>query len=176
MGVVSFLRRRIFHRVGVEHRQFYELSGSVLGGIQAKCPRCERGRLMSDPEALDVRRCDNPECGERFGLTEMARSYAVTGVDAGDVVAQERRQSMVLFVAAEILVVVAAAWAIWSGSWATLGGALLLAIVICATGMVSRYRAWQIENGRMFESRAPLSAFLRDELAALVRGREAGEG
>ncbi|MCJ2029491.1 hypothetical protein MKK50_08770 [Methylobacterium sp. J-043] len=41
--------------------------------------------------------------------------------------------------------------------------------MVCATAMVSRYRAWQLEQGRMFEARAPLGAFLSEELRGLVR-------
>lgn len=171
MGIFSFLKGRLSHRVGVEHRTFREMSGTVLGGVQAACPRCRRGRLQSDPAALDLRRCDDADCGASFSLAEIGQTIAVEGANLSEVAEQERRQATALFVAAEIVVVAAAVWAIYAGSWTTLFGAVLLATVICATAMVARYRAWQIENGRMFERKAPLGAFLRAEAAGLLQRR-----
>ncbi|MFY9294902.1 MAG: hypothetical protein WAP03_30095 [Methylorubrum rhodinum] len=171
MGMLSFLKHRLSHRVGVEHRTFQEMSGTVLGGVQAPCPRCRRGRLQADSQALDLRRCDDAECGASFSLAEIGQSLAVSGASLSEVADEERRQATALCVAAEIVVVAAAAWAIWSGSWTTLLGAVLLAVVICASALVARYRAWQIENGRMFERRAPIGAFLRAETAGLFGRR-----
>lgn len=169
MGIVSFAKDRLGRRIGPEHRSFAAMSGTVLGGTYALCPSCRRGRLMSDPEALDLRRCDNPKCGASFSLTELGRTYALDGTDPRTLAVHERQQALTLFVAAEIIGVLAAAWAIYARSWLTLLGALLLCLVICATAMVSRYRAWQLEHGRLFEARAPLRAFAAAELDGLFR-------
>ncbi len=171
MGLVSFLKRAAGRRVGGEHREFVEMSGSLLGGLQARCPVCRRGRLMPDPQAMNLRICDEPSCGASLGLTELGRIFAVGDGEVEALAANERQQAMVLMVAAEILLVIGAAWAVWTGSWLTLGGALLLAIVIVASALVARYRAWQIENGRMFERTAPFGEFLRFELGALLARR-----
>lgn len=169
MGIVSFVRERLGHRVGPEHRSFAAMSGTVLGGTHALCPTCRRGRLMSDPEALDLRRCDDPKCGATYSLAELGRTYALDGADPRTLAADERQQALTLFVAAEIIGVLAAAWAIYARSWLTLLGAALLCLVVCATAMVSRYRAWQLEHGRLFEARAPLRAFAAAEFDGLFR-------
>ncbi len=171
MGMFSFLKRRLSHRVGVEHRTFQEMSGTILGGVHAPCPRCRRGRLQVNPQALDLRRCDAADCGASFSLAEIGQTTAVAGASLSEVAARERRQATALFMAAEIVVVAAAAWAIWAGSWTTLFGAVLLGTVICASALVARYRAWQIENGRMFERQAPIGDFLRAETAGLFGRR-----
>ncbi|MGN7126794.1 hypothetical protein [Methylorubrum thiocyanatum] len=171
MGLFSFAKRSVTRRVGVEHRQLFETTGSVLGSIQAECPRCVKGRLAADPGMPELRTCDAPDCGASFTIAELARSYAAAPVDVGAIVAHERRQALLMFVAAQILVVAASAWAVWTRSWETLGGAVLLAVVICATAMVARYRAWQVETGRLFETRAPLFDFLRAEAAGLFERR-----
>ncbi len=169
MGIVSFVRARLARRVGPEHKGFAAMGGTVLGGTHALCPTCRRGRLMSDPEALDLRRCDDPKCGATFSLPELGRTYALDGADPRTLAAYERQQALTLFVAAEIIGVLAAAWAIYARSWLTLLGAALLCLVVCATAMVSRYRAWQLEHGRLFEARAPLRAFAVSEVQGLFR-------
>ncbi|WP_245293446.1 hypothetical protein [Methylobacterium sp. CCH5-D2] len=168
---MSFARERLARRVGPEHRTFAGMTGTVLGGTHATCPDCRRGRLLGDPQSLDLRRCDDPKCGATYSLAELGRTFALEGTDVRELAAHERRQAVLLFVAAEIIGVLAAAWAIYARSWFTLVGALLLCIVICATAMVSRYRAWQLEQGRMFEARAPLRAFVAAELGGLFRRR-----
>lgn len=171
MGLYSFAKRSLTRRVGVEHRQLYATTESVLGGIQAECPLCLKGRLAADPVDPELRTCDAPECGASFTLAELARAHVVSRPHPEEIVTRERRQAMTLLVAAQILIVAAAAWAVWTRSWQTLGGSVLLALVLCATAVVSRYRAWQIENGRLFETRAPLSDFLRSEVATLFGRR-----
>lgn len=169
MGIRSYLRDRLARRVGPEHRAFAGMTGTVLGGTRTICPACRRGRLMGVPDALDRRRCDDPACGAEYALAEFGRTFALEGADLRALAAHERRQAVTLFVAAEIVGVLAAAWAIYAHSWLTLLGALLLCVVVCATAMVSRYRAWQFEQGRMFEARAPLGAFLAAEFDGLIR-------
>lgn len=171
MGIRSFMKDRLARRIGPEHRSFAGMTGTVLGGTSALCPRCRRGRLASDPDALDMRTCDDPACDARYSLEDLGRTFAVEGADVADLAAYERRQATTLFVAAEIVGVLAAAWAVYAQSWLTLLGALLLCLVIFATGMVHRYRAWQLEEGRMFEMRAPLGAFVASEWGRLVNRR-----
>ncbi|WP_264051530.1 MULTISPECIES: hypothetical protein [Methylobacterium] len=163
------MRNRLARRVGPEHRRFASMTGTVLGGTHAPCPDCRRGQLVAVPDALDRRRCDDPACGAEYALAELGRTFAQEGADLRALAAHERRQAFTLFVAAEIIGVLAAAWAVYAHSWLTLWGALLLCIVVCATAMVSRYRAWQLEQGRMFEARAPLGAYLAAEFDGLFR-------
>lgn len=169
MGIRSFVKDRLARRVGPEHRSFVSMTGTVLGGTHATCPACRRGQLVAVPDALDLRKCDNGKCGAEYSLAELGRTFALEGADVRELAAHERRQAFTLFVAAEIIGVLAAAWAVYTRSWFTLWGALLLCTVVCAAAMVSRYRAWQLEQGRMFEARAPLGAFLSAELDGLVR-------
>lgn len=145
------------------------MTGTVLGGTHATCPHCRRGKLMPVPGAMDLRKCDDPGCGAEYALAEMGRTFALEHADVHQLAASARREAMTLFVAAEIIGVLAAAWAIYARSWLTLFGAALLCLVVCATAMVSRYRAWQIEHGRLFEARAPLWAFAVSEVQGLVR-------
>lgn len=169
MGIRSFVRGLLDRRVGPEHRRFASMTGTVLGGTHASCPACRRGQLVGVPDALGLRKCDDPTCGAEFSLAELGRTYALEGADVRDLAAHERRQAFTLFVAAEIIGVLAAAWSVYTRSWSTLWGALLLCIVVCATALVSRYRAWQLEHGRMFEARAPLGAYLAAEFHGLFR-------
>jgi len=171
MGIRSFVQDRLARRIGPEHRSFAAMTGTVLGGTHATCPHCRRGKLMPVPGAMDLRKCDDPGCGAEYALAEMGRTFALEHADVHQLAASARREAMTLFVAAEIIGVVAAVWAVYASSWMTLIGALLLCTVICATAMVSRYRAWQLEQGRMFEARAPLGTFLRAEFDTLLRGR-----
>lgn len=171
MGLMGYLTGRFAKRIGPEHRQFVAMTGSVLDTGQATCPRCRRGHLKPDPDALDMRVCDNPKCGVRLAPAEIGRALAVSGTDFKALAAHERRQAMLLFLAAEVSCILAAAWAVYSGSWMTLFGAVMLGIVLCANAMLARYRAWQLENGRMFEARAPIGAFLAAELG---RGKRQG--
>jgi hypothetical protein len=171
MGITSFLSKRLGRRVGPEHRTFAAMSGTVLGGAHATCPACRRGRLMGDIEALGLRKCDDPSCGRTFSLAEIGRTFALEGADVRDLAQEARRQALVLFLAAVLVGVLAAAWAVFAHSWLTLLGAMLLCIVVLASALVSRYRAWQLDQGRMFEDRAPLAAFLAAEMNRLL-GRE----
>ncbi|MDP4025777.1 hypothetical protein Q8W71_24400 [Methylobacterium sp. NEAU 140] len=166
---MSLVSARLSRRVGPEHRSFVGLTGTVLGGTHAPCPNCRRGQLVAVPDALDRRRCDDPKCGAEYALAELGRTFALEGADVRELAVHERRQAVTLFVAAEIIGVLAAAWAVYARSWLTLVGALLLCLIICATAMVSRYRAWQLEHGRTFEARAPLGAFLAAEVDGLFR-------
>lgn len=169
MEIGAFVRERLARRVGPEHRSFASITGTVLGGTRAICPACQRGQLVSVPDGLDLRRCDNPRCGAEYSLAELGRTFALEGANMRELAAHERQQAFTLFVGAEVIGVAAAAWAVYAHSWLTLLGALLLCIVICAAAMVSRYRAWQLEQGRMFEARAPLGAFLAAELGGRFR-------
>ncbi|SEP49170.1 hypothetical protein SAMN04487843_12952 [Methylobacterium sp. ap11] len=171
MGILTFLGGRLTRRVGPEHKTFVAMSGTVLGGTHATCPACRRGRLMNDPESPALRRCDDPACGATFTLAEMGRTFALEGTDARDLARDARRQAWSLFLAAVVIGCLAAAWAVYAHSWLTLLGALLLCIVVLASALVQRYRAWQLDQGRMFEARAPIGAFLAAELHELL-GRE----
>ena len=168
MGIGSYLAARLARRVGPEHRTFAAMTGTVLGGAHATCPACRRGHLLPDPGAPALRKCDQPACGATYSLAEMGRTVALEGADIRDLAHEARRQALNLFLAAVLIGVVAAVWAIFAHSWLTLLGAVLLCIVVLASALVQRYRAWQLERGRMFEARAPLGAFLAAELAGLL--------
>ena len=171
MGIGSFLSARLARRVGPEHRSFAAMTGTVLGGAHAACPICRRGHLRPDPAAPNLRQCDDPACRATFSLAEMGRTFAIEGADVRDLAHESRRQALVLFLTAVLLGVLAAAWAVFAQSWLTLLGAVLLCTVVLASALVQRYRAWQLDQGRMFEARAPFGAFLASELHALL-GRE----
>lgn len=168
MGIRSFLAERLARRVGPEHRTFAAMTGTVLGGTHAVCPACGRGHLRPDPGVPSLRKCDDPACGATFSLAEMGRTFALEGADIRDLAHEARRQAFVLLLAAVLIAVVAAAWAIYAQSRLTLLGAVLLCIVVLASALVQRYRAWQLERGRMFEARAPLGAFMAAEIDALL--------
>ncbi|BCM87627.1 hypothetical protein [Methylobacterium indicum] len=172
MGIGSFLSARLARRVGPEHRSFAVMTGTVLGGVHAACPACRRGQLLPDPGSPALRKCDDPACGATFSLAEMGRTFALDGADARDLAHEARRQAFVLFLAAVLIGVLAAVWAVYAHSWLTLLGAVLLCTVVLASALVQRYRAWQLDRGRMFEARAPLGAFLAAEMNGLIgRGR-----
>jgi hypothetical protein len=171
MGIGSFLSARLARRVGPEHRTFAAMTGTVLGGTHAACPVCRRGHLIGDPEAPNLRKCDDPTCGATFTLAEMGRTFALEGADVRDLAREARRQAFVLFLAAVGIGVLAAAWAILAHSRLTLLGAMLLCTVVLASALVQRYRAWQLERGRLFEARAPFGAFVAAELSGLL-GRD----
>lgn len=118
-----------------------------------------------------MRICEAPACGARVPLSALAEVFAVADDQAARVAAQERQSAVLFLAGAEGLLVFCAAWAIWTRSWATLLGGTLLSIVVGAMALVARYRAWQIQNGRMFERQAPLGAYLRWELAGLLGRR-----
>lgn len=169
MGIGSFLSARLARRVGPEHRTFAAMTGTVLSGAHATCPTCQRGHLLPDPGAPALRKCDDSVCGATYSLAEIGRTFALEGTDVSDLAHEARRQALVLFLAAVLIGVVAAVWAIFAHSWLTLLGAVLLCIVVLASALVQRYRAWQLERGRLFEACAPLGAFLKAELNGLIR-------
>ena len=171
MVIGSFLSARIARRVGPEHRTFAAMTGTVLDGAHAACPVCRRGHLLPDPSAPNLRKCDDASCGGTFNLPEIGRTFALEGTDVRDLAREARRQAFALFLAAVGIGVLAAAWAVFARSWLTLLGAVLLCTVVLASALVQRYRAWQLERGRLFEARAPLGAFLAAELSGLL-GRD----
>ena len=100
-------------------------------------------------------------------LEALAEAALAVGADRAALAEQHRREATRLTISAQAGTIAASLWAVYSGSWATLWGGAAIAVVLLAMAVVARYRAWQVEHGRMFETQAPFGEFLAFEAAGL---------
>lgn len=101
-------------------------------------------------------------------LEALAEAALAVGADRAALAEQHRREATRLTISAQAGTIAASLWAVYSGSWATLWGGAAIAVVLLAMAVVARYRAWQVEHGRMFETQAPFGEFLAFEAAGLL--------
>lgn len=153
-----------------------------------RTPEMERFRTVVDSWRTGVRGADGLRCsscgGElRADASEMVCAdcglvdtpVIVDGVaqptDSTRAIVRDRRaaaRKLTLF--AEIVVIVTSGLAVWQGEWGAMITGAAVAAVVLLLAAVERYRAWQLDNGRLFEARAPLVAFVRSEVRLLLQG------
>lgn len=164
-GWLGVLRPRV---LGADHRAGLNVAERALAGRGPRCPACRTGRLGERPGDPTLRVCGNAACGAPVPLEALAEAALAVGADRAVLAEQHRREATRLTISAQAGTIAASLWAVYSGSWATLWGGAAIAVVLLAMAVVARYRAWQVEHGRMFETQAPFGEFLAFEAAGLL--------
>lgn len=113
----------------------------------------------------ETRACSS-RCGFSIGLDELKALMPREGL--AELAQDQLVMSERLFYGGVAFVVLCSLWAAWSGNWLTLFGGVLVGIPIFALSLKARYRAWQIDNERLFETRPPFGNFIN----AMIRPRE----
>lgn len=161
---MSIVRRLIPRIGGAETRTFRVGVADVLNTRRAACPACRAGELVASQIDTGARVCLT--CGEVFPLEVLRRTIVVDEETATRLAASARREALICFVTADLVAVGSAIWAVTVGGWPTLIGGTALCAGLLAFAASTRYRAWQVENRRLFESRPPFLDWLRAELGA----------
>lgn len=164
-GWFGVLRPRV---VGADHRAGLTVAERALAGRGPQCPVCGVGRLGIHPGDPSLRVCRRVACGEVVPLAALADAAIAANADRAEVAQHHRREATRLIVAAQAGTITASLWAVYSGSWATLWGGAAIAVVLLAMAVIARYRAWQVEHIRLFETQAPFGEFLAFEAAGLL--------
>ena len=152
--LLNFFRKRL----AKESRDFGVMTGNLLKAHDTTpCPSCGAGYLALHEGTMDRQACD--QCGAEFAFEDLGQVFAAH-VDMEAISTQQKAQADTMIFCAEILLLCSSIWAIRSGNWSTLVGGTLIAILMIAYAVAARYRAWQIENNRLFEKRAPFLDFL----------------
>lgn len=146
------------------------VAGQMREALRAKrpsCPICQSGRLHPTGHA-EVRQCD--ECRELVTLDELAITYGHWLQDtAQERFERYRRDARWLLQLWALVLVLVAILSAWLGWWSPLAAAAIVSVPVLSYAFALRYRAWQAATGRVFETRAPLSDFVKTELYELVR-------
>lgn len=150
------------HIGGTETRTFRAAVADVLGPRRAPCPACGKGTLVPSTTSLGARSCD--ACGASFPLEVLRQTIVADDETIARVAAGSRREALIAFVAADGIAVGSAIWAIVAGGLPTLIGGTALALLLLAFAATARYRAWQVEHRRLFETRPPIGEWLRAEM------------
>ncbi len=158
-----------------------------------RTPEMERFRTAVGSWRTGVRRADGLRCSSCGGEIRVDAGGEMVCADCGPVdtpviidgvaeamdskraIVRDRRaaaRKLTLF--AEVVVMVTSGLAVWQGEWGAMITGAAVAAVVLLLGAVERYRAWQLDNGRLFEARAPLVAFVRSEVRLLLQ--RGGEG
>ena len=152
--LLNFFRKRL----AKESRDFGVMTGNLLKAHdKTPCPSCGAGYLALHEGKMDTRTCN--QCGADYALENLGQVFAAH-VDMEAISTQQKAQADTMILCAEILLSLASVWAIWSGNWSTLIGGVLISLLLFSYAIVAKYRAWQVENNRLFEKRAPFLDFL----------------
>ena len=163
-GWLGVLRPRV---LGADHRAGLNVAERALAGRGPRCPACRTAALVSGP-ATPPSGCAATGRAERPCHSRLWRRQPWLSGRIGPLAEQHRREATRLTISAQAGTIAASLWAVYSGSWATLWGGAAIAVVLLAMAVVARYRAWQVEHGRMFETQAPFGEFLAFEAAGLL--------
>lgn len=164
-GWVGVLRPRV---LGRDHHAGFSIAERAMLARGPHCPACGTGRLREQPGDPTLRVCQSQDCAAVVSLAALADEAMATDTNRSEIVARHRRDAVRLIVTAQAGTLAASIWAIYSGSWATLWGGLGIALVLVSMAVVARYRAWQVEQVRMFEARPPFGEFLAFEAASVL--------
>lgn len=104
--------------------------------------------------------CEDPECNY-VTLFERKLSQAEASQRPRKLRRSARQQ---IYICVAVLVI-SALIALYIHSIYTIGGGILLSFYIFLRALRVRYRAWQLEQNRLFEARAPLRDWLSYELS-----------
>lgn len=128
------------------------------------CPMCGSDHSVSLLEAIVgetggttyVLGCKNCDYVENVEMTLEAVSKTIDSLRVG-----ERR----FLIAALLAVAFGFAYYFLTGYLFTLIGAMLIAALILLNAMTFRYRVWQLVHNRVYQTKAPLGAWLRHEFS-----------
>lgn len=145
-----------------DHRFVAAQMGKALRAQRPSCPVCQTGRLQPTDHA-ESRRCD--ACGEVIMLDELAITYGHWLEEtAADRSGRNRRNARLLVQIDLTCLAMAAACGAFTGWWSPFIAVGIFSVPVLTHALAFRYRAWQAETGRIFETHAPLGDFVKSEL------------
>lgn len=151
---------------GLSIREEWSALQQNLSDEQLHCPNDGQPLKLIDvfetdasgniPANADTHRALGCDCGYHLPIEPI---MAQARTELGNIKSAEKQ--FMLFGLA--LVVVFGVISYFNGSLVTLLGGLVLGLALIIRSMFFRYRRWQVEEGRMFESVPPIRDWLRHE-------------
>lgn len=177
LGWVFKLRLPRFY--GADARRGLEAVSTAYEGVSVRqrsglrCPKCKEGRLVKPGDQPEIRVCSSG-CGFSIALSELRELMpkAVFPELAG----QQQQLSERLFYGGMAFLVLCSLWSAWTVNMLTLVGGVVASIPIFAMSLKARYRAWQIENQRLFENKPPFGNFIKEMIRKSSRDTAPSSG
>ena len=129
------------------------------------CPECGQGMVLL-PNDGNARQNPAFECSA-CGHIEVVTIRAEDADRTAHVLEQQSNQTFYIGFG---IAIIAALIAVFNGSIFTFIGGVLIGTIVLMQSAAFRYRAWQYQNRRLYESRPPFAEWVREQFGLKRRG------